>query len=97
MRKKNKARAIRDYCLDCAGESSKEVTLCTAVDCPLWEYRVGSHVSSKVYKGRMATAVRNYAEDITDIRKEPDLAPFFPAPSSKTSHGESKHGQKQQG
>jgi hypothetical protein len=94
MKKRNKAKAIRDHCLDCCGGTTKEVTLCTAVDCPLWEYRTGSHVSSQVYRGRMETALRNYAADITDICKDPDLAPFFQVSSSKTSHGRSKREQK---
>jgi hypothetical protein len=86
----NKLKCIREFCFECAGDSSKEVTLCTAVGCQLWEYRTGNHTSSSVYKGRMATANKNYPEEVTDIRKDPEIAPFFPAPSCKTSHGGSK-------
>lgn len=90
QKRPNKLKRIREFCFGCAGDSAKEVTLCAAVDCQLWEYRTGNHVSSPVYKGRMATAIKNYPEEVADIRKDLDLAPFFPAPSSKTSHGRSK-------
>ena len=32
-------RAVRLKCLDCCGDSSKEVEACSAVSCPLWWYR----------------------------------------------------------
>lgn len=34
-------RAIRAYCVDCAGGSFDEVRYCPATDCPLWAYRFG--------------------------------------------------------
>ncbi len=34
-------KAIRLKCLDCCCESSTEVKLCPAQDCPLWAYRSG--------------------------------------------------------
>jgi hypothetical protein len=34
-------KAIRFKCLDCMCGSSREVELCTAQDCPLFEYRFG--------------------------------------------------------
>ena len=32
-------RAVRLKCLDCCGDSSKEVGACSAATCPLWWYR----------------------------------------------------------
>ena len=34
-------KAIRAKCLDCTGNQSKEVRLCTCLSCPLWGYRMG--------------------------------------------------------
>lgn len=34
-------KAIRAKCLECCGNSSNEVKLCTAPECPLWPYRFG--------------------------------------------------------
>jgi hypothetical protein len=34
-------RAIRAFCLDCCGGSSREVTRCSSPKCPLFEYREG--------------------------------------------------------
>ena len=36
-------RALRLKCLDCCNESSQEVRLCTAVDCPSWPFRMGKN------------------------------------------------------
>ena len=33
--------AIRAHCLDCCGDQTNEVALCTAVKCPSWPYRRG--------------------------------------------------------
>jgi hypothetical protein len=34
-------RKIRHKCLDCVCEQPKEVELCPATQCPLWEFRMG--------------------------------------------------------
>ena len=34
-------KAIRKKCLDCSGDSSKEVNQCQILDCPLYLYRMG--------------------------------------------------------
>ena len=34
-------KPIRAKCLDCSGQSYKEVELCPIPDCPLWPYRFG--------------------------------------------------------
>lgn len=36
-------KLIRAKCLDCCGDSSNEVLLCTCKDCPLWPYRTGKN------------------------------------------------------
>ena len=35
-------KAIRAYCLDCAGRPA-EVRKCVAVDCALWPFRMGTN------------------------------------------------------
>jgi hypothetical protein len=62
-----KARAIKKKCLDCSGDSPKDVTLCHIFDCPLWRYRTGAEISSSAYKRRMEAAIENYPEDIEDL------------------------------
>lgn len=37
---KSRKAAIRAFCLECTGWSSKEVRLCTSPGCPLYRYRV---------------------------------------------------------
>jgi len=34
-------KAIRKKCLDCCCDQVKEVRLCTAINCPLYPYRMG--------------------------------------------------------
>jgi hypothetical protein len=58
------------HCWDCAGETSKEVTLCVVFDCPLWPYRTGSGSKSNTYRKRMETAIVNYAEDLKTMAAE---------------------------
>ena len=58
----NKSQAIKLKCLDCAGDSPKEVTLCHIVDCPLWQFRFGYSTKDKRYKKRMEAAKRKYPE-----------------------------------
>ena len=62
-----KQEAIRRYCVECAGNSHKEVTLCCLVDCPLWPWRTGQHLSSKVYVDRIAAALRKYPDDVAEL------------------------------
>ena len=79
-----KARAISKKCLDCSGDSVKEVTLCHIVDCPLWEYRFGNSLKNNDFKIRimrikerspkdfaeMLIMLRDYYQNIADKRKE---------------------------
>jgi hypothetical protein len=85
-----KARAIKEHCLECAGGSAKEVTLCPAFDCPLWQYRTGSGVSSALYKRRIDAAFKNHVADLEEMSREGiDLA-VFRAPGRATSNSRSK-------
>jgi hypothetical protein len=71
-----KIKAIKKYCLDCSG-TNKEVTLCSVFECPLWEYRTGSSMSSGAYQRRIAGAFKNYAADFDEMSREGiDLAVF---------------------
>lgn len=36
-----KQEAIRAFCLECAGDSWRDVRDCTAKNCPLYRYRLG--------------------------------------------------------
>jgi len=63
----SKSRAIAQFCLGCAGDSAKEVTLCHSFDCPLWEWRTGGHVSNAGYKRRMATALKNHSDELAEL------------------------------
>ena len=40
---KNPVKAIREFCLDCSGDSSKNVKECTSVNCPLHPFRLGKN------------------------------------------------------
>lgn len=39
--------AIRDFCVECNGDSAKAVRECTASNCPLFPYRMGRHPSEQ--------------------------------------------------
>lgn len=61
-------RAIAKYCRECSGDSAKEVTLCSLINCPLWEYRCGCHTSSKSYKARIRGAFKRYEPEVAELR-----------------------------
>lgn len=56
----NKSRVIWRKCLDCCGDSPKEVTFCSIADCSLWPYRFGYSLKDKRFVGRMQNAARSY-------------------------------------
>jgi hypothetical protein len=78
----NKSDAVRKKCLECAGGSPKEVTLCHIVDCPLWPYRFGYSMNDKRFWKRMASAKKRspkqYHEMILSlyeyVKDRPNLA-----------------------
>jgi len=41
---------IRDRCIDCCGFQTKEVRLCTAVNCPIHPFRFGKNPFRKTYE-----------------------------------------------
>lgn len=45
----NRAKAIRQKCLDCCCYQSAEVRLCTSYACPLWRYRMGKEERDDLY------------------------------------------------
>ena len=63
----NKSKAIKQYCLECSGNSPKEVTLCHLVDCPLWQFRFGYSIKDKRYKKRIEAAQRKYPEEYREM------------------------------
>lgn len=79
-----KSKAIKLFCFDCAGESTKEVTLCPALDCQLWPFRFGNTPSAAAYKSRMMTAKANYSEDFSEMLANGiETARFFQFSSSR--------------
>lgn len=40
-------KAIRKKCLDCSGDSRKEVRECVVLDCPLYPFRMGKNPNCK--------------------------------------------------
>ena len=68
MAKLTKQKAIAKYCKECSGGSAKEVTLCSILDCPLWEYRCGYHVSSNGYKPRITRAFNKYKTEVAELK-----------------------------
>lgn len=60
-------QAIKAKCLDCAGGSPLEVTLCQALDCPLWTFRLGQEPDSPTHLNRVRAA----------LKKDPDMLDEF--------------------
>ena len=91
MNKKNtgiKARAIRDKCLECSGDSPKEVTLCHIFDCPLWPFRIGASIESKQYKKRISLALRRYRKDLEELQAMDVDVSIFLLHSPKSRYAE---------
>ncbi len=62
---KSPRKAIKIFCLECCGYSSKEVDLCTGLACPLYPYRQGGWPG----KGQKK-------ELVTESIKRPDFSKF---------------------
>jgi hypothetical protein len=92
VKRPNKLKCIRDFCLGCAGDSPKEVTLCHLSDCPLWEFRTGSHISSPVYKKRFRGAVERNPEDVRELLAEDGKDPVFVRICDAIKHSGAKLG-----
>ena len=67
MKKPNKRRAIREKCLECSGDSPKEVTLCHLFDCSLWPFRTGSFIDSSIYRTRIDKTFAKYPDDVATL------------------------------
>ena len=66
----SRAKDIRDHCLDCAGGSPKEVTLCQVIACTLWPHRFGSSHKSKRTRERLEAAKGRYPQDFRQMVDE---------------------------
>lgn len=42
-----RGKAIRAKCLDCCCGQQGEVRRCTAVNCPLWRFRLGKEIADE--------------------------------------------------
>ena len=72
-----KGRAIKMHCLDCAGGTALEVTLCGITDCPLWEHRLGCSPRTRQYQTRVAGALRAHPGLVKELREAGvDMAVF---------------------
>jgi len=64
--RKTPVKAIRLYCLDCSGGSSKEVELCVMPHCALYPFRFGRNPfraeRSEAQKAAAATAIKKLNE-----------------------------------
>lgn len=38
---------VRKFCVECCGGNSREVALCTATQCPIYDYRFGKRADAK--------------------------------------------------
>lgn len=65
-----KGRAIYLKCLDCAAGDRNEVLFCTLLDCPLWEYRCGCHVSSRRYRDRIERGFQTFTRIVAELRSQ---------------------------
>jgi hypothetical protein len=52
---KTPIKAIRAYCIECSGDSLKEVRECPIVDCPLHPYRMGRKQTKTANRGAIST------------------------------------------
>jgi hypothetical protein len=90
----SKRKRIVLKCLECSGDSPKEVTLCHLFDCPLWPVRTGSDINSKLYRKRIESAFRRYRRDLDELRAmEVDVDRFLPH-SAKRQHAEIAKGER---
>lgn len=73
-----RSKAILKKCLECSGDTSKEVTLCHIFDCPLWQFRFGNSLFvnkggkisvNKVFDARMESIKERWPEEFELIKK----------------------------
>jgi len=63
-----RGKAIHLKCLECSGNVAKDVTLCTLLDCPLWQFRCGCSMDTARYRSRIKNAFEKYPKDIVAIK-----------------------------
>jgi hypothetical protein len=89
-----KREAIRLKCLECGGGSPTEVTLCNVFECPLWQFRTGHCLKSKIYRRRMEVAQRRLAKSLRELEKnDTDISFFDPDVFNQHYRGEKKKAQ----
>ena len=64
-----RGQAIKAKCLDCAGGSTLEVTLCQVLDCPQWVYRMGQTPDSNTHIDRVRRALDKGADVCPEYRE----------------------------
>lgn len=78
MKKIVMSKAIRNKCIEYAGDSPKEVTLCHIFDCPLWPFRFGCYPNSSQYEARMNKALDNLQPEFEElVRMGIDITDFI--------------------
>ena len=50
MERLTRSQAIRAKCIDCCCGQIYEVSKCTAINCPLWNYRMGHETGENAPK-----------------------------------------------
>ena len=77
-------RAIRKMCLRCVGGQTKEVRVCTDVDCPLWPFRMKRKYQSAellrherevcAYRGKLSRERRYKEAAAIDLEPWPGMS-----------------------
>ena len=65
-------QAIRAHCLDCCGSQANEVSLCPAVKCPSWPFRLGTNPWRKRASDARREAARRSMVQINARRRKGD-------------------------
>ena len=63
------SRAVYLKCMECSGDSAKEVTLCVVADCALWSNRFGYAIENRQYKKRMMKARETFGNEAVEAEK----------------------------
>jgi hypothetical protein len=95
-----KGRAIKLYCLECAGDSANETTLCQIKDCPLWEHRLGGGMRTAGYQNRVKGLWERGGEVVEAARADGQTldfwlskAPFTACAGEKASRARGRAGE----
>lgn len=64
-------KAIRFYCIECSGDSPKEVKLCPISDCPFYQFRLGNNPNRSGIGGNIGShnELKNSAVESSDFCK----------------------------